>query len=217
MEGETKEKTINETTPRFEQTSNGVSFREIALNKEAHKKNNKRNYDQLARLKHNRTDDWAMIVVSALLGIFAILFFFLSFRYNTLKERIFVPNSLPFVLFITCTALGLGLFAWAMIRLIIHIAQIKQFYRLKGESISFHVRRGENYTGQFKSSSEGREFLQFEIFEQPSQGTVELSDNGTFTYKPFGHGLDSDHFSVKASNEDTYTVLTARVTINSID
>ena len=130
MEGETKEKTINETTPRFEQTSNGVSFREIALNKEAHKQND----DELSKLKQKRTDDWAMIVVSALLGIFAILFFFLSFRYNTLKERIFVPSSLPFVLFIVCAAIGLGLFIWAMIRLAIHIKGIKQFYKLKGES-----------------------------------------------------------------------------------
>ena len=76
MEGETKEKTINETTPRFEQTSNGVSFREIALNKEAHKQND----DELSKLKQKRSGDWAMIIVSALLGIFAILFFFLSFR-----------------------------------------------------------------------------------------------------------------------------------------
>ncbi|MCR5079470.1 MAG: hypothetical protein K6B65_06125 [Bacilli bacterium] len=131
MEDRIKENNLTEESePRFEQASNGVSFREIALNKEAHKEKD----DELTKLKTKRSDDYAMIIVSLILAVIGIIFLLLSFRYNTLKERVFVPSSLPFILSMISLSSGLGLFIWGNIRLLRHIRGIKNFYRLKGTS-----------------------------------------------------------------------------------
>jgi hypothetical protein len=66
------------------------------------------------------------IVIASILLIVGAIFLLLSFKYNIIKERVFTPGSLEFVVSILCLAGGLFCMIFGIIRLI--IAFLKKDY-----------------------------------------------------------------------------------------
>ena len=115
MEG--SEKKNNElNNPRAESFSGGGSFAEIAREKEAKKANGQ----QLDAILRKIKDDKAHLIIAALLLIIATIFLFLSWRFNSLKERVFVPVSMQFITSCVCYAAGLGFGVWGLAGMITH-------------------------------------------------------------------------------------------------
>ncbi len=60
----------------------------------------------LLKAQKKRDAGMALLVVGSLLAVIGIVFLFLSFRYNIMHERVFIPKSLEFV--VCCVSFALG-------------------------------------------------------------------------------------------------------------
>ena len=107
--------------PRPDNLSGGVSFAEIVREKEANKTPGRLLDPLYSKVK----SDLAHIIVAAILLVVAIVFFILSWRYNTLKERVFTPASLSFIFSIVCLAANLFFGIWGIVGLIVHKRKIR--------------------------------------------------------------------------------------------
>lgn len=121
MEGNEK-RTIETTEPRPEELSDGVSFAEIARAKQAKKANGAQLDNTLRKIKYDK----AHIIIGSIFLIIAAIFLILSWRYNNLKERAFVPVSLQFITSCTCFAFALGFKLWGWIGFFVHRKKAKQ-------------------------------------------------------------------------------------------
>ena len=122
MEGNEPTK-IQNTEPRPENLSDGVSFAEIVREKEARKKSG----NDLAPLLSKAKADMARIIIGATFLVTFFIFLILSWRYNTLKERVFTPASLPFIFSMICLAAALGCGVSGAIGLVIHKKKIRLY------------------------------------------------------------------------------------------
>ena len=123
MKGE-EELKIQETTPRLEEISDGVSFAEIVAEKEKNKRPGRVLDPLLAKVK----SDYAHLILSGIFLIIATIFLLLSWRFNTLKERVFTPGSLSFITSCVCYGVALGFALWGGIGLIMHKAKIAEIH-----------------------------------------------------------------------------------------
>jgi|GEM_PF-6858956 len=60
----------------------------------------------LLKAQKKRDAGMALLVVGSLLAVIGIVFLFLSYRYNVLHVRVFIPKSLEFV--VCCVSFALG-------------------------------------------------------------------------------------------------------------
>lgn len=113
---------IQNTSPRPENLSGGVSYAEIVREKERNKKPGRLLDPLYAKVK----TDYAHLIIAGILLVVAVIFLLLSWRYNTVKERVFTPGSLSFITSCICFAASLALGLWGLIGLIIHKGRIKE-------------------------------------------------------------------------------------------
>ncbi len=80
---------------------------------------------RLLKQRKKRDDALCLLILGGLSSILSAIFFALSFRYNFLREKIFIPASLEFVVCIACLTLFLTLFLWGLIKLILALKNIQ--------------------------------------------------------------------------------------------
>ncbi len=80
---------------------------------------------RLLKQRKKRDDALCLLILGGLSSILSAVFFALSFRYNFLREKIFIPASLEFVVCIACLTLFLTLFLWGLIKLILALKNIQ--------------------------------------------------------------------------------------------
>ena len=80
---------------------------------------------RLLRQRKKRDDALCLLILSGLCFALSGIFFALSFRYNFLRERCFIPASLEFVMCLICLLLFGGLFAFGLVKLLSSLKQIK--------------------------------------------------------------------------------------------
>ncbi len=80
---------------------------------------------RLLKQRKKRDDALCLLILSSLSLILSAIFFALSFRYNFLREKIFIPASLEFVVCVVCLALFGVLFLWGLIKLIVALRNIE--------------------------------------------------------------------------------------------
>ncbi len=80
---------------------------------------------RLLKQRKKRDDALCLLILGGLSSILSAIFFALSFRYNFLREKIFIPASLEFVVCIACLALFLALSLWGLIKLILALKNIQ--------------------------------------------------------------------------------------------
>lgn len=71
---------------------------------------------RILKQRKRRDDAICLLILSALSLILGVVFLFLSFRYNFLHQRIFVPASLEFVTCCLFFVAGVSLLAWGSVR-----------------------------------------------------------------------------------------------------
>ena len=86
---------------------------------------------RLLKQRKRRDDALCLLILSGLSLILSAVFFALSFRYNFLREKIFIPASLEFVVCIACLALFGTLFIWGLIKLILALKNIESLRKDK--------------------------------------------------------------------------------------
>ena len=81
---------------------------------------------RLLKQRKKRDDALCLLILGGLALILSAIFFALSFRYNFLREKIFIPASLEFVVCIVCLTLFGALFLWGLIKLIVALKNIER-------------------------------------------------------------------------------------------
>lgn len=81
---------------------------------------------RLLKQRKKRDDALCLLILGGLSLILSAIFFALSFRYNFLREKLFIPASLEFVVCIICLTLFSALFLWGLIKLIVALIKIER-------------------------------------------------------------------------------------------
>lgn len=88
---------------------------------------------RILKQKKRRDDAICLLILSALSLVLGVVFLSLSFRYNFLHQRIFVPASLEFVTCCLFFAAGVSLLGWGSAR-----------FALSSSAIRLIQKEGEN-------------------------------------------------------------------------
>ncbi len=85
-------------------------------------------YGKVTKNDNERNGGLTLLVIGGILLVVAIVFFVLSFRFNTAKQRIFTPRSVEFIVSILCGVSSLTLIIWGSIRLVLAVKKLR-FYK----------------------------------------------------------------------------------------
>ncbi len=85
-------------------------------------------YGMVTKNDNERNGGLTFLVIGGILLVVAIVFFVLSFRFNTAKQRVFTPISVEFVVSILCGVASLTLIIWGSIRLVLAVKKLR-FYK----------------------------------------------------------------------------------------
>lgn len=84
-------------------------------------------YGKLTKNENEKNGGLTFLVIGGILLVIAIVFFVLSFRFNTQKQRVFTPGSVEFVVSILCAVSSLTLITWGTIRLVRALNDLRFF------------------------------------------------------------------------------------------
>ena len=105
--------------------SNGSSGRLPSSPSEGLPPKEERKEVRLLKQRKKRDDALCLLILGGLSLTLSAIFFALSFRYNFLREKIFIPASLEFFVCVVCLVLFLALFLWGLNKLILALKNIR--------------------------------------------------------------------------------------------
>jgi hypothetical protein len=110
-----------------------VNCKEVDHSEEAIKDNDERHHfnqachQNMKKAYDLKQNSLCFIVIASILLVVGAIFLLLSFKYNVIKERVFTPGSLEFVVCVLCLGGGMFCMIFGIVRLVIAGKKNKYF------------------------------------------------------------------------------------------